>query len=75
MNSHGFFLQAIKHPLSVGAVAPSSQNLSKLMLDHADLPAASGVVELGPGTGVFTREILAQLESGVPFIGIEQNDQ
>lgn len=75
MSSNGFFLQAIKHPLSIGAIAPSSQSLSKLMLSHADLASANGVVELGPGTGVFTREILGQLDNDVPFIAIEQNEK
>jgi phospholipid N-methyltransferase len=73
MNPNGFLLQAIKHPLSVGAVAPSSKSLSKLMMGNADLANAAGVAELGPGTGVFTHAILAKLPDSTPYIGIERN--
>ena len=74
MNSNAFLFQAIKHPFSVGAVAPSSQNLSNLMLRHADLNSASAVVELGPGSGSFTYKILDQLDDTVPYLGIERNE-
>jgi len=74
MNSNAFLLQAIKHPLSIGAVAPSSQNLCNLVLENAELNSARSVVELGPGTGSFTRKILDQLDESVPYLGIEQNE-
>ncbi len=74
MNSNAFLLQAIKHPFSVGAVTPSSQNLSNLVIEHADLHLASAVVELGPGSGSFTHKILEQLDESVPYLGIEQNE-
>lgn len=57
------FLRAwIRHPRSIGALAPSGPALARLMtahVDHLDGP----VIELGPGTGVFTRALLAR---GVP---------
>lgn len=48
-------------PLSVGAIAPSGSALAELITREIT-PAVGPVVELGPGTGVFTR---ALLERGV----------
>lgn len=49
-------------PLRLGAVAPSSPALADLITSEIT-PASSPVIELGPGTGVFTRALLAR---GVP---------
>ncbi|MDJ1008346.1 MAG: hypothetical protein QNJ13_11030 [Paracoccaceae bacterium] len=61
----GFLLFArewLRAPLRVGAVAPSGVALARAITE--DLGARQGpVVELGPGTGVFTGRLL---ESGVP---------
>jgi phosphatidylethanolamine/phosphatidyl-N-methylethanolamine N-methyltransferase len=57
----GFFRAWLQDPLRVAAVAPSSQALARLIT--SGLSERTGpVVELGPGTGVFTR---ALLERGV----------
>src|SRR5262245_1372694 len=49
------FLRAVlRHPSRVGAVAPSGRMLARLMTDSltaADAP----ILELGPGTGIFTK--------------------
>ena len=54
------FLRAwIRHPRSIGALTPSGSALARLMtahVEHLDGP----VIELGPGTGVFTRALLAR---------------
>src|SRR3974377_2016227 len=47
------------HPLRVGAIAPSSRRLARLITSKI-LPACAPVLELGPGTGVFTRALLAR---------------
>lgn len=49
-------------PLRVGAIAPSGRHLAALMTCRLDGDAAP-VIELGPGTGVFTRTLIA---SGIP---------
>ncbi len=51
-----FFRSWVRDPLRVGAVAPSSRGLAKLMV--AGVAADTTVVELGPGTGTFTSAIL-----------------
>src|ERR1700750_1881045 len=56
-----FFRALPGNPRSVGAIAPSGANLASLIT--SEITAASGpVLELGPGTGVFTE---ALLERGV----------
>jgi phosphatidylethanolamine/phosphatidyl-N-methylethanolamine N-methyltransferase len=57
---HGwtFFRQWLKNPLAMAAVSPSSRGLAQNMLRELP-PGATRVVELGGGTGVFTRETLA----------------
>jgi phospholipid N-methyltransferase len=58
------FLQRwLRHPRIVGAIAPSSGALARAMLAAA-APIAAPVLELGAGTGVFTR---ALIDSGVPL--------
>lgn len=47
------------YPRQVGTVAPSGNELAKLITREVDA-RANRVVELGPGTGVFTRKLLDQ---------------
>ncbi|NDW06163.1 class I SAM-dependent methyltransferase [Jiella pacifica] len=57
-----FFRNWLSDPLRVGAIAPSGQSLAALMT--SEISAATGpVLELGPGTGVFTQSLL---ERGIP---------
>jgi phospholipid N-methyltransferase len=46
-------------PLQVGAVLPSSKALSELITREIG-PDTGRVIELGPGTGTFTRALLAR---------------
>ena len=63
LNDHLHLLRAwLRDPRSVGALAPSGPALARLMTAHVD-QAHGPVIELGPGTGVFTR---ALLERGLP---------
>lgn len=57
-----FLKSWVQAPLRVAAVAPSGRALSRLMTAGIDARCAP-VLELGPGTGVFTRALLAR---GVP---------
>ena len=58
----------------IGSVVPSSKFLSKKMLDHLDFSSAEFVVELGPGTGVFTDRIIEKLGKDTTLLVIELND-
>ncbi|WP_407174648.1 class I SAM-dependent methyltransferase [Bradyrhizobium sp. STM 3562] len=60
-----FFLAWLSAPRRVGAIAPSSTALAELIT--REITAASGpILELGPGTGVFTYQLLRR--------GIRQED-
>jgi phospholipid N-methyltransferase len=52
----------LKAPLRVGAIAPSGARLAELITRELS-PADAPVIELGPGTGSFTRAILSR---GIP---------
>ena len=69
-----FFRQWLKNPLGIAAFSPSGRQLARQMI--AELPAnATRVVELGGGTGVFTR---AMIEHGIAprnLLVLELNDQ
>ncbi len=61
----GFFLAWLRNPLRVAAVAPSGQALASLIT--AEISHDTGpIVELGPGTGAFTRALIAR--------GVRQED-
>lgn len=53
-----FIWQLLRHPKSISAVAPSSKALALQMVSEIG-PDTGRVVEIGAGTGVITRQILA----------------
>jgi phosphatidylethanolamine/phosphatidyl-N-methylethanolamine N-methyltransferase len=54
-----FFAAWLANPRSIGAIVPSSAALAEVIT--ADLsPDSAPVIELGPGTGVVTRSIIAR---------------
>ncbi|MEU2211349.1 class I SAM-dependent methyltransferase [Streptomyces hygroscopicus] len=62
-----------RRPLMTGAVAASSRRLAYAMTEGIGLEQARTVVELGPGTGVFTDAILARLASDARLVAVELN--
>lgn len=73
---HLAFLGAfLRDPRGVGAFAPSSVALGRAMLEECDLLEAETVVELGPGTGVFTQLILDRIGRRTTFIALERGEQ
>jgi phosphatidylethanolamine/phosphatidyl-N-methylethanolamine N-methyltransferase len=60
-----FLRSWLNSPLTVGAVAPSGRALAKAMTAEISR-ACAPVIELGPGTGVFTQAMLDR--------GLEQED-
>lgn len=76
VQEHLVFLgRFLRHPRQVGALAPSSRTLAREMVRHIPLTATSHIVELGPGTGVFTREVIARLPAGGKFLAVDINPQ
>lgn len=75
MNATRFLKQAMQHPARTGALAPSSKQLSQSMVENAQLANARFIVELGPGTGAITHEILTSKLPATQYLGIERNAQ
>lgn len=73
-HSRKFLSTFFKQRKQVGAVAPSSRFLVKKMCDKINFKAAQVIVELGPGTGVFTSEILKRANADAKIFVIELND-
>ena len=66
------FLQAfLKHPLTVGAIAPSSPDLAKAMMAGVNASEENIVIELGVGTGAITKYIEQGIPDGRSYLGIE----
>lgn len=65
--------QFLKNPKHIGAIASSSKGLSRTIVSDIGIESASVILEYGPGTGVFTRQIVAAKRSDAIFAAIEQN--
>jgi phospholipid N-methyltransferase len=74
MRDRARFLAAfVKRPFDTGSITPSSQQLADAMVEDMGLSEADTVVELGPGTGVFTRVIQELLKPEARFFCFEIN--
>ena len=74
MLKSSFLKQFFKQKKMVGSIAPSSRFLADKMLNHLPIKEAKFIVELGPGTGVFTKKILAEMGPESKLIVIELNE-
>lgn len=68
-----FLIEYIKHPRKIGAIAPSGKCLSRKMMKPIDFSSSDVIVEYGPGTGSFTKELVTHRKAGTTLILIEQN--
>ena len=71
--SLAFLWAFLRNPARNGSVVPSSRFLAAKMLEGIDFTRVRSVVELGPGEGVFTREILRRAAPGTKVVAIELN--
>jgi phosphatidylethanolamine/phosphatidyl-N-methylethanolamine N-methyltransferase len=68
----GFLSEAIRNYRQTGAVAPSSRGLARSMVRHLhDQPGPRRILEVGSGTGAFTRHILSGMEDGDRLDAVE----
>ncbi|KAK3606782.1 hypothetical protein CHS0354_018376 [Potamilus streckersoni] len=68
-----FFTEFVRNRRQIGSLVPSSRFLAKKMCTGIDFHTARGIIELGPGTGVMTRELLRRMHSDCRLILIELN--
>jgi phospholipid N-methyltransferase len=66
-----FLRSFLASPRKVGAVLPTSRRTVRETLDLAPLGQARCVVELGAGTGVYTRAILDRIGPGARLLAFE----
>ena len=68
-----FLREFFVRPRITGAVWPSSRGLARRMTEWIDWPTVKVVVEYGPGTGVFTEQIVARKPEKARYFAIERN--
>lgn len=68
-----FLCKFIRRPNKIGSIAPSSSFLTRKMLARLPWDEFETVVELGAGTGVFTRYIAQQKKSSCRLLVVEQD--
>ena len=69
-----FFKVAVKSMKTSGTVIPSSRFLAQKMLKEIDFSSCKVIVELGPGNGVITNQILKQIGPDSHLICFEVNE-
>lgn len=67
-----FFGLWMRHPRSIGAVAPSSEVLARAMVRDIDFVRPGVVVELGGGTGSITRALVERAANPADVVVIER---
>ena len=69
---HLMFLgKFLRSPRNVGSVSPSSRALAREMARAVPVDPHAIVVELGPGTGALTRQVIDVLAPGERFLAID----
>jgi phosphatidylethanolamine/phosphatidyl-N-methylethanolamine N-methyltransferase len=66
-----FLRSLVAHPKNIGAIAPSSGNLGRVIAAQTDPQLPGPVLELGPGTGVVTNALLDRGFAPERIIAIE----
>lgn len=66
-----FLRSFLAHPRQVGAVLPTSRRAVQDMLGMTSFEGVRCVVELGAGTGVYTREIVPRLPPDARLLALE----
>ncbi|QSH42094.1 rRNA adenine N-6-methyltransferase family protein [Lentisphaerota bacterium ZTH] len=71
MKSRVLFQRFLTNPATIGSLYPSSSELCREMLAGTNIESAQNVIELGPGTGVITMEILTLISHQTKFFAVE----
>lgn len=69
-----FFYSFLQSPKRIGSIIPSSTYLAKEMFRSVDFSNIKSIVELGAGTGVFTKILASNIQASAHGLVFEQND-
>jgi phosphatidylethanolamine/phosphatidyl-N-methylethanolamine N-methyltransferase len=75
MTKKGSFLKTFLKDRQVGAMSPSSRFLANKMLENINFDEAKVIIELGPGTGVFTHVLLEKMRPDATLLVFELNTE
>lgn len=75
MSKKDFFSAFLKQGKNVGSVTPSSKFLVKKMIDPIQFENVKCIVELGPGTGIITHELLKNMPKNSILLAFEINKE
>lgn len=70
-----FFSEFFKKNSQVGSITPSSRFLSNKMLRNIDFSKPAVIIELGPGTGIFTKTLVKKLHPESKLYVFELNKE
>jgi phospholipid N-methyltransferase len=73
MNKIDFLQGFLRSPLEVGSIIPSSRFMVQKVVQHVMEENPKTIVELGAGTGVFTRELNKQCGTSTSLIVFEKD--
>lgn len=68
-----FIQEFLKHPLQIGSIIPSSRFLERRIAEAAGVASAKVIIELGPGIGGITREMLREMPQNAKLLSVEIN--
>lgn len=70
-----FLSEYATNPRTVGAVFPSSKRLAQKIMGNIDFGNCQCIVEYGPGTGVFTDELIIRRQKETTLLLVEYNTE
>ncbi|MCR5886590.1 hypothetical protein LRS06_02135 [Hymenobacter sp. J193] len=68
-----FVEEFLRDPSTVGSLIPSSRDLTGKVVESIDFDRAACIVEYGPGTGVFTDELIKRRRADTVLVLMEVN--
>ncbi|MCC2548214.1 hypothetical protein LJY25_17320 [Hymenobacter sp. BT175] len=68
-----FVEEFFRDPSTVGSLIPSSRDLTEKVVEPIDFGRAACIVEYGPGTGVFTDELIKRRRAETALVLLEVN--
>lgn len=75
MTKQLFLKRFLANPGLIGAILPSSPALCREIISHINIESSEAVIELGPGTGVITDEILSRINHQAKFVAVELDNK